>query len=293
MGFLMFKLKMMPFAMMALAEDRPTRNRLGAKFSYSVGAAKTIYGGALIALHDGYAVPGYVHVGLKAVGIAAHAVDNSLGADGAETIEVEEGIFQFENYASDLIDITDIGNACFIYDDQTVAKTSGGAARSIAGIVRDVDSDGVWVEVRNTMSMTVGLTAANNLSDVALAATARANLGANLVTLHKEVVNLVSATASVYRINVPVAGVITAIRSVLEGHALATGNATITAAINGTGITTGVITITQSGSAVGDLDSCAPSALRTVAAGDVITLTVGGTNTDAAATAGVDIRIET
>jgi hypothetical protein len=31
-------------------------------------------------------------------------------------------------------------------DDQTVAKTDGSTTRSVAGIVRGVDTDGVWVE---------------------------------------------------------------------------------------------------------------------------------------------------
>jgi hypothetical protein len=34
-----------------------------------------------------------------------------------------------------------------VVDDQTVAKTNGSSTRSVAGIVRQVDSDGVWVEI--------------------------------------------------------------------------------------------------------------------------------------------------
>jgi hypothetical protein len=33
-----------------------------------------------------------------------------------------------------------------VVDDQTVAKTNGSSSRSVAGIIRDVDADGVWVE---------------------------------------------------------------------------------------------------------------------------------------------------
>ena len=40
----------------------------------------------------------------------------------------------------------DLGKSCYIVDDQTVAKTSGGATRSLAGKVVGVDVDGVWVE---------------------------------------------------------------------------------------------------------------------------------------------------
>jgi hypothetical protein len=37
-----------------------------------------------------------------------------------------------------------VGKPCYIADDHTVAKTASG--KSAAGIVRDVDADGVWVE---------------------------------------------------------------------------------------------------------------------------------------------------
>ena len=48
--------------------------------------------------------------------------------------------------AGDLITIADIGKACFIVDDQTVAKTDGTGTRSRAGIVDGIEaSGGVWV----------------------------------------------------------------------------------------------------------------------------------------------------
>jgi hypothetical protein len=34
----------------------------------------------------------------------------------------------------------------FIVDDETVAKTNGSSTRSVAGICRGVDAQGVWVE---------------------------------------------------------------------------------------------------------------------------------------------------
>ena len=41
-----------------------------------------------------------------------------------------------------------MGSDCYIVDDQTVAKTNGGATRCVAGKVWDVDAEGVWVEFR-------------------------------------------------------------------------------------------------------------------------------------------------
>jgi len=84
----------------------------------------------------------------------------------------------------------------------------------------------------------------------------------------------------VTRVVAPKAGTITKIYSVISG-ALGTGDATLTASIGGAAVTGGVVTITQSGSAAGDVDSATPTALNTFAAGDVLEFTVGGTNDQA------------
>jgi hypothetical protein len=123
------------------------------------------------------------------------------------------------------------------------------------------------------------------------AAAARTALGADELALTMRVANLVGADAKVYRAVAPVAGDIVDLQSVLEEAALATGDATLTFSIGGTPITGGAITITESGSAAGDVDSATPSAANTVAADDVIECTVGGTNTDPDAFADVTIRI--
>jgi hypothetical protein len=92
---------------------------------------------------------------------------------------------------------------------------------------------------------------------------------------------------AVYRALAQQAGTISSISSVLCGAALATGNATLTCSIDGTPITTGVITILQSGSAEGDIDTVTPSGANVIAVGEVFEVTVGGTNTEAAAFAEV------
>lgn len=279
-----------PFALTVLAADKPISSRESKLFSYGVEADAVIYHGALVVLHDGYARQGGTATDYIAAGIAKKSVDASGLSSGDEVIEVEEGTFLFENSeGGDEITITEIGKVCFIVDDQTVAKTSGTNTRSVAGYVRDVTDDGVFVEVRNTQSADGDLVAANNLSDVASAATARANIGANKVVLQIPVETLVGT--GVYRVVSPVAGNITKIWSVIDG-ALSTGNATLTGKIGATAITDGAITITQEGSAAGDVDSATPSALNTVAAGDVVSVTVGGTNATASG-AMVSILIET
>ena len=133
--------------MVALTESRLTKKRENLVFARGVAATKKIFEGALVCLSaTGFATPGAVATTLKADGRAKTTVDNTAGADGAVKVEVEKGTFQFANSAAgDAITIADIGNDCYVVDDQTVAKTNGGATRSIAGKIVDVDALGVWV----------------------------------------------------------------------------------------------------------------------------------------------------
>lgn len=124
------------------AEGRP----LPVQLSFPVKASTTIYQGSLVALNAGYAAPMAIATGRIAVGRAKRTVINA-GADGAATVEVEPGVFPWGNSAAgDAIAQADVGAACYGIDDQTVAKTSNGSTRSVAGIIVQVDSDGVWVQ---------------------------------------------------------------------------------------------------------------------------------------------------
>jgi len=86
---------------------------------------------------------------LRGVGRVKETVDNSAGADDAATVDIERGIFRYANSSgADEITAADIGNDCYIVDDQTVAKTDGTSTRSVAGKVHDIDALGVWVDFR-------------------------------------------------------------------------------------------------------------------------------------------------
>lgn len=273
--------------MAALTAERLTEKRDGKRYVYPMAASKKIYQGSLVVLDaSGNAEPGSTATGKIAVGMAVATVDNSSGSAGDKNVEIEAGVFKWDNAAGDALTAAEVGDTCYITDDQTVNKTATG--KSAAGRLVALDSDGAWVKMEPPIAS--GLAAANNLSDVGTAATARANLGANLVALSMPDPAALDGTA-VTRLVSPVAGDITKLHSVLSG-ALATGDATLTFSINGTPITSGVITIAESGSAAGDVDSATPSAANTVAVGDVIECTVGGTNT-AAETAAVSLLIET
>ena len=134
--------------MVALAKDRNSPARDGKTFDFDVAAAAKIYAGAIVALSaTGYATPGATATTLVAQGRAEEQVDNTGGADGDLTVKIRKGVFRFANSsAGDLITIAEIGDDCYIVDDQTVAKTDGTATRSIAGKIVDVDAQGVWVE---------------------------------------------------------------------------------------------------------------------------------------------------
>lgn len=100
---------------------------------------------------------------------------------------------------------------------------------------------------------------------------------------------IASGNAIMYYIHRGPSAVITRLDSALSA-ALATANATLTANIGVTAVTNGVLTITQSGSAAGDLDTATPTAANVLADGDVLRLVLGGGNT-AAVFADVSIHL--
>jgi hypothetical protein len=163
------------FGMMALAEDHPIVERMGELFYKPLEAAALVYEGALLVYNaTGEVKPAITEQNAVVAGVSTENVDNTV--DG-HSVNFKKGIFLFSNSAdADLITVAEVGDQCYIVDDCTVAKTNGGVTRSVAGIIADVTSDGVFVAIGYAYPITAGLLAANNLNDVALAATARANL---------------------------------------------------------------------------------------------------------------------
>jgi hypothetical protein len=53
---------------------------------------------------------------------------------GATSVPYESGDWEFANLVGDPLTTADIGNACFVVDDDTVARTNGTSTRSAAGI---------------------------------------------------------------------------------------------------------------------------------------------------------------
>lgn len=131
--------------MVALTENRSTKQLADGDRSGLLGASQAIYAGALLMRNvSGHIIEGATATGSFGVGRAEEATVSTTA--GATTQRFREGVFQYANSAAgDLIATADIGTVCYIVDDQTVAKTSGTNTRSPAGVVVDVDANGVWV----------------------------------------------------------------------------------------------------------------------------------------------------
>lgn len=256
--------------MTALTQGRTTELVYPEEFVADVAAAKKCFMGGIACLDaSGNATPGATALGLRCAGRFEEEVDNLTGLAGDKKVKIRSGAYGWNNSASaDQITAADRGKACYIVDDQTVAKTDGGGTRSRAGVVHDINANGQVI-----VKMGLDVAGAGEPTYLSMRAT-----------------NLVGTT--VYGIVSPVAGKLSKLLSVLKGAALATGDATLTARINGTPVTGGVITITQAASAIGDKDSASPSALNTIAVGDEIQLLVGGTNSAAAAFAEVTLVVD-
>lgn len=132
--------------MPALIQDRNTPKLLGDTRTGQVAAATRIHAGAYLMRNAaGFLVEGQVAAGLIGVGRAQGAVDNSAGTAGALEVRYSPGIFRYENFAADVITQAAIGSLAYAVDDQTVARTHAVNTRSPAGVVEDVDAQGVWV----------------------------------------------------------------------------------------------------------------------------------------------------
>lgn len=126
------------------ADTAATILRDNERFSFPAAAAAKFYKGGIVAINaSNLLVKATAVAGLKVVGVAEDGVDNSAGAAGAVQVPVRRGLFRFTNSGS--FTLADIGTTAYIADDQSVNKTS--ASNSAVGIVRDVDSTGVWVEI--------------------------------------------------------------------------------------------------------------------------------------------------
>jgi len=169
----------------ALTAERLTPSRSGSSLSLNVAAGTTIYAGAMVAVDaSGNATNAGDVANLKVVGRAESTVDNSSGTNGQLTISVAVGIFRWANEAN--VSDANIGDVCYVVDNQTVSVTNSGSQSIIAGIVTDVDVNGVWVDSNRRQDAAV---AATSLA-VAGAATVGTTLGVTGISTFSDNVNI-------------------------------------------------------------------------------------------------------
>ncbi len=131
--------------MVALTAGRNTPQAIADDRSGLLGASQAIFAGSILMRNaSGHLIKGATAVGSFGVGRAEEALTSTTA--GVTPIAYKPGVYRYANSsAGDLIVTADIGAACYIVDDQTVAKTNGTSTRSIAGIIDNVDAQGVWV----------------------------------------------------------------------------------------------------------------------------------------------------
>lgn len=133
---------------MAASADFDSPKRAGDLVNRSLAASAVIYAGTLVAINAaGNAVPAADTAALKVDGFATEAKDNTGGAAGALTLDIERGIRRLNNSESNAVTVAEINQIVYVEDDQTVNK-AGGTNHIAAGLCVDVDSDGVWVDTR-------------------------------------------------------------------------------------------------------------------------------------------------
>lgn len=136
--------------MAALTKSRNTlrQGHIRDRINVPVKASTKIYKGSMVVVDStGYAKPAATATSLIVMGVAQADVDNSSGANGDLSVDVEVGVYKFGNSGGDAVVQASVGSDCYLVDDQTVSKTNaGGNTQSRAGKVARLDADGsVWV----------------------------------------------------------------------------------------------------------------------------------------------------
>lgn len=129
----------------------PLDRRDGGIILVPIAAATKILQGVILCRNaSGYAVPGSDTANLVVLGVAAEEVDNSAGSAGDLSVRVERGVFKLLNDGTNPVTIASVGTAgaAVIKDNQTVCVAAGATNDIPVGKPVQVDSDGVWIEIR-------------------------------------------------------------------------------------------------------------------------------------------------
>lgn len=160
---------------------------------------------------------------MVAVGVARADVDNTAGANGDLSVEVDfitdRWLELFDNDTVSAVVVGDREALCYGLDDHTA--THAFAGNGPLGVVYDVTSEGVWVEMRAA--------APQNQSDVPVIQSGTSTL----VTGTKSVAATISATSRIFvTMKDPGAGAITAFAALDVPAGTRTANAFVVNAID-------------------------------------------------------------
>jgi hypothetical protein len=102
-------------------------------------AGATIYGGTIVCVDaNGWAINGSASTALRALGLCDKQVINTVaagyGTAGALNVTIRTGCFML-NCTDGSISAANIGQYCYIQDDNTVSLSDNGGTRPIAGII--------------------------------------------------------------------------------------------------------------------------------------------------------------
>lgn len=248
-----------------ITKPRDAHKWFGDKFNDGVKANEIIFKGAMLLLDsNGYLVNAAVGVSGTSRGVAQESKDATGLSSGDIKCEVHSGCFEFD--VSGSMTNGDVNKMVFAVDNHTVSLDSLGLTRPAVGRLK-------WISNLSKAICEVG--SADDAGDFPMDRS-------DVLYIHLGQASSKASDAAVLRAPAPSAGMLLKIKTVING-ALATADATVQAKVNGTnaGSTpTGLVTITQSGSAAGDVDSASPITTNVaLAENDVISGTVGGGST--------------
>ncbi|MGF1688708.1 hypothetical protein L4C36_18820 [Photobacterium japonica] len=118
--------------------------RSGTRRDYPVKGGQYIGGNVVVMLAAGLAVGlASAAPGDSCAGVSSLGIDNRHGVDGESRIGVEVGEHKFQN-SGDIINAS-VGSDAFFADEHSVSLDSATNTRPKAGVITQVDDDGVWV----------------------------------------------------------------------------------------------------------------------------------------------------
>lgn len=138
---------------MALADNRDTKERASAfAFDHEVVGidSEEFYKGQLLQIDLSNGKVGGATVGSasgkQVCGVCLER--KSTGSSNTKTVRFKSGIHYFASgTAGEAITAANIGDVCYVLDDDTVGIAGNAGANAIAGRVYDVDSNGVAVAI--------------------------------------------------------------------------------------------------------------------------------------------------